>query len=73
MNKLIYATMIPLLMSSPMENCYPQKENVRKDTSNFGGGYEHDGMYSQTKKLRKGAGKKKLTKAERKKLYAKVY
>ena len=31
-------------------------------------GYHHDGIYSQPKKLRKGAGHKKLTRAQRKKL-----
>lgn len=31
-------------------------------------GYHHEGIYSQTKKLRKGAGHKKLTRAQRKKL-----
>lgn len=30
-------------------------------------GYHHDGIYSQQKKLRKGAGHKKLTRAQRKK------
>lgn len=30
-------------------------------------GYHHDGIYSQPKKLRKGAGHKKLTRAQRKK------
>lgn len=31
-------------------------------------GYHHDGIYSQPKKLRKGAGHKKLTRAQRKRL-----
>ena len=43
-------------------------EHTRTDTSNIGGGYSHDGMYSKPKKLRKGAGHKKLTRAQRKKL-----
>lgn len=41
-------------------------EYTRPDTSNIGGGYNHSGMYSQPKKLRKGAGHKKLTRAQRK-------
>lgn len=43
-------------------------EYTRPDTSNIGGGYDHDGIYSKPKKLRKGAGHKKLTRAQRKKL-----
>ena len=52
----------------------PEYEKPRKNyTDNFGGGYEHKGMYSQPTKLRKGAGKKKLTRAERKTKYGKVH
>ena len=40
----------------------------RPDTSDVGGGYHHDGIYSQPKKLRKGAGHKKLTRAQRRRL-----
>lgn len=42
-------------------------EYTRPDTSNIGGGYAHNGMYSQPRKLRKGAGHKKLTRAQRRK------
>ena len=38
-----------------------------KNTSEIPG-YAHSGMYSQSKKLRKGAGSKKLTRAQRKKM-----
>lgn len=52
----------------------PEYSKPRKNyTDNFGGGYEHNGMYSQAKKIRKGAGHKKLTRAERKAKYGKVY
>ena len=37
-----------------------------KDVSDIPGNY-HNGIYSKQKKLRKGAGKKKLTRAQRKK------
>lgn len=43
------------------------ERHTRPDTSNIGGGYSHDGMYSQPKKLRKGAGHRKLTRAQRRK------
>ena len=46
----------------------PTETRRRPDTSNIGGGYEHNGMYSQSKKIRPGAGQKKLTRAQRKKL-----
>ena len=45
----------------------------KKYTDNFGGGYAHNGMYSQAKKIRKGAGHKKLTRAERKSKYGKIH
>lgn len=31
-------------------------------------GYHHDGIYSQSKKLRKGAGHRKMTRAQRRRL-----
>ena len=72
MNKLLYACMMPMMVSASMNECCPREENVRKDTSNIGGGYEHDGMYSQSKKIRPGAGHKKLTRAQRKKARARL-
>ena len=47
---------------------YKRHCEPRPGTSNIGGGKPHNGMYSQPKKLRKGAGKKKLTRAQRKRL-----
>ena len=59
-----------VLMMSCLANAqgWRASENIRPDTSNIGGGYDHNGMYSKSKKLRKGAGHKKLTRAQRKKL-----
>ena len=52
----------------------PKYRKPRKNyTDNFGGGYEHNGMYSQSKKIRKGAGKKKLTRAQRKERRFRIY
>ena len=67
MNKLLVAMMAATMASASVgqENRHSEP---RPDTSNIGGGYHHDGIYSQPKKLKKGAGHKKLTRAKRKKL-----
>lgn len=67
MNKLLVA-----MMAAAMATASIGQENRRceptPDTSNIGGGYHHEGIYSQPKKLKKGAGHKKLTRAQRKKM-----
>lgn len=67
MNKLLsmQALMLGLTVSSFTQE--ERRYEPRPDTSNIGGGYAHNGMYSQPKKLRKGAGQKKLTRAQRRK------
>lgn len=66
-----------LAISALCNSSYMWGENYRlgrgysptkcKDVSDIPGNY-HSGIYSKQKKLRKGAGKKKLTRAQRKKL-----
>jgi len=68
----IMAPLMAMTMASGGDSClypsYEPHEPTRSKSKEEIPGYEHDGMYSQTKKLRPGAGKKKLTRAQRKKL-----
>ena len=66
MNKLLVAMMAAVMASTSVGRERSYEPNP--DTSNIGGGYHHEGIYSKQKKLRKGFGHKKLTRAQRKKL-----
>ena len=81
MNKKLKAAMLSNVLALSMlgdsymwsENYYPGREyspTKCKDVSDIPGNY-HSGIYSKQKKLRKGAGKKKLTRAQRKKIQRK--
>ena len=70
LTSILAASSILGMASSPE----PEYSKPRKKyTDDFGGGYAHNGMYSQAKKIRKGAGHKKLTRAERKSKYGKIH
>lgn len=65
---LTMASLIPWMANSPIygrERSYGSPTKC-KSVDEIAG-YHHDGIYSQPKKLRKGAGHKKLTRAQRKK------
>lgn len=66
-------TKLAEVMALSMLACPYGREDVRsysptpcKSVDNIPG-YHHDGIYSQPKKLKKGTGHKKLTRAQRKK------
>lgn len=67
MNKFLVA-MMAAAMASASVGQEDRHYEPTPDTSNIGAGYHHSGIYSQPKKLRKGAGHKKLTRAQRRKL-----
>ena len=67
MNKIERAAMY-VALAAAAAGPYGHEDRVSISHEPKKEGYAHNGMYSQAKKLRKGAGHRKLTRAQRKKM-----